>query len=58
MISKDEILDKTNRGLDVFKHYLGIPFRPGKNFRNPLYEDRNASCNIYFLTSSLFCAII
>ncbi len=48
MISKDEILDKTNRGLDVFKHYLGIPFRPGKNFRNPLYEDRNASCNIYF----------
>lgn len=48
MISKDEILERTNRGLDVFKYYLGMPFKPGKNFRNPLYEDKNASCNIYF----------
>ena len=48
MISKEEILERTNRGLDIFKHYLGIPFKLGKNFRNPLYEDKNASCNIYF----------
>ena len=48
MISKDEILERTNRGLDVFKYYLGIPFKLGKNFRNPLYDDKNASCNIYF----------
>lgn len=48
MINKEEILDHTNRGLDVFKYYLRIDFRPGKNFRNPLYDDRNASCNIYF----------
>ena len=48
MINKDEILDKTNRGLDVFKYYLGISFKPGRNFRNPLYDDKKASCNIYF----------
>lgn len=48
MISKEEILDRTHRGLDVFKHYIGFPVRPGKNFRNPLYDDKNASCNIYF----------
>lgn len=48
MINKYEILDKTNRGLDVFKYYLGVSFKPGKNFRNPLYDDKRASCNIYF----------
>lgn len=48
MINKEEILDRTNRGLDVFKYYLQIDFRPGKNFKNPLYDDKNASCNIYF----------
>lgn len=48
MINKEEILDRTNRGLDVFKYYLRIDFRPGKNFKNPLYDDKNASCNIYF----------
>ena len=48
MINKEDILERTNRGLDVFKHYLGFSFKPGKNFRNPLYNDKNASCNIYF----------
>lgn len=48
MITKEEILERTNRGLDVFKHYLGFTFKPGKNFRNPLYNDSHASCNIYF----------
>lgn len=48
MISKEEVLDRTRRGLDIFKHYIGFPIRPGKNFRNPLYADRNPSCNIYF----------
>lgn len=35
MISKDEILERTNRGLDVFKYYLGMPFKPGKTLGIP-----------------------
>ena len=47
MLSKDEILNRTNRGLDVYKHYISFPFKVGRNFLNPLYEDNKASCNIY-----------
>ena len=45
---KEEILDKTNRGLHIFNYYMPFEFKPKKNFRNPLYEDSKASCNIYF----------
>lgn len=48
MLNKDELLRRTNNGLDVFKHYISFPFRTGRNFLNPLYEDRKASCNVYF----------
>ncbi|GHV53139.1 hypothetical protein FACS1894181_16780 [Bacteroidia bacterium] len=48
MLNKDEILRRTNKGLDVFKHYIPGYWRIGRNFLNPLYEDRKASCNIYF----------
>jgi hypothetical protein len=48
MLNKDEILRRTNSGLDVFKHYIPGQWRVGRNFLNPLYEDRKASCNIYF----------
>ena len=48
MLSKDEILRRTNNGLDVFKHYIAGQWRVGRNFFNPLYDDRKASCNIYF----------
>jgi len=48
MLNKDEILRKTNSGLDIFKHYIHGQWRVGRNFLNPLYEDRKASCNIYF----------
>jgi archaellum biogenesis ATPase FlaH len=34
--------------LDVFKHYIPGGWRVGRNFLNPLYEDRKASCNIWF----------
>lgn len=44
---KEEILQKTNRGLEIFYFYMPTDFVPKKNFRNPLYDDRNASCNIY-----------
>ncbi len=48
MLSKEEILARTNKGLNVFKHYLPFQFRVGRNFLNPLYEDTKASCNVYF----------
>ena len=48
MSLKDEILDCTNRGLEVFCFYMPIDFVLKRNFRNPLYDDRKASCNIYF----------
>jgi hypothetical protein len=48
MLSKDAILERTNRGLDVFKFYIKTSWRVGRNFLNPLYEDQKASCNIYF----------
>ncbi|MDN4754809.1 bifunctional DNA primase/helicase [Porphyromonadaceae bacterium W3.11] len=45
---KEEILNRTNRGLDVFTYYMPVDFAPKRNFRNPFYEDKRASCNIYF----------
>ena len=45
---KEEILGRTNRGLDVFTYYMPMDFVPKRNFRNPFYEDKRASCNIYF----------
>jgi hypothetical protein len=48
MLSKDEILKRTNSGLEVFRHYVSGNWRVGRNFLNPLYEDRKASCNIYY----------
>jgi hypothetical protein len=48
MLSKDAILRRTNNGLDVFRHYVSGQWRVGRNFLNPLYEDRRASCNVYF----------
>lgn len=44
---KEEILARTNRGLEVFYFYMPIEFVPKRNFRNPLYNDKHASCNIY-----------
>ncbi len=48
MLNKDEILKRTNNGLDIFRHYISGEWRIGRNFHNPLYEDRKASCNIYY----------
>lgn len=48
MLSKEKILDRTNKGLNVFKHYIPFEFSISKNFLNPLYEDTKASCNVYF----------
>ena len=48
MLKKDTVLEKTNYGLNVFKFYISGNWRVGHNFLNPLYEDRRASCNIYY----------
>ncbi len=48
MIEKYSILKATQNGLNVFKHYIPFEFRLGKNFKNPFYDDKNASCNIYY----------
>lgn len=46
---KSSILDATNKGLDVFKHFLGRNFiQTNKAFKNPFYNDTNASCQVYF----------
>lgn len=34
--------------MDVFRHYLPVKWRVGRNFLNPLYEDSKASCNVYY----------
>jgi len=48
MFRKEEILNRTNDGLNVFKHYITCQWRVGRNFLNPLYDDNKASCNIYY----------
>lgn len=47
-MNKEDILQATDRGLSVFRHYLPVPFRVGKKFLNPLYKDTKASCNVYY----------
>lgn len=47
MLKKQDILSRTEGGLQVFQHYLQGNWRVGKNFKNPFYDDKNASCNIY-----------
>jgi len=48
MVRKEEILAKTGNGLEVFRHYLPVKWRVGRNFLNPLYADGRASCNVYY----------
>lgn len=47
-LSKEIILQATNKGIGVFRHYIPFPFQVGRNFLNPLYTDKNASCNVFF----------
>ena len=48
MLRKEEILERTSNGLNVFRYYIACQWRVGRNFFNPLYKDNKASCNIYF----------
>ena len=47
MLDRDKILKRTGDGLHVFRHYISGSWTIAKTFRNPLYDDHNASCNIY-----------
>lgn len=47
-IDKNEILALTQGGLNVFAHYLGFEINLHRNFRSPFYEDKRASCHIYY----------
>ncbi len=48
MIDKNEILARTRGGLTVFSHYLGFEINLRRNFRSPFYDDKRASCHIYY----------
>jgi len=37
MLSKDTLLERTNKGLDVFRHYISGEWRVGRNFLNPFF---------------------
>jgi len=47
-LSKETILQATNKGMAVFRHFISFHFQVGRNFLNPLYADKNASCNVFF----------
>lgn len=47
MLTREKILDATCCGLNVFRHYIPGDWKVKRNFRNPLYDDINPSCNIY-----------
>jgi len=48
-LDKQSILEATNGGYDVFKHFLGSRIQgSGKAFKSPFYEDTKAACYIYF----------
>jgi hypothetical protein len=46
-LTKVAILESTHNGLDVFRHFIPGHWKVGRNFLNPLYEDKKASCHIY-----------
>ena len=48
MIEKEQILLLTQGGLDVFSHFLGFEVNLHRNFRSPFYDDKRASCHIYY----------
>ena len=47
MLSKDEILKRTNNGLEVFRHYLRGQGASGATFE-PVLRRVPSPCNIYF----------
>lgn len=48
MIDKEQILLLTQGGLNVFSHFLGFEVSLHRNFRSPFYDDKRASCHIFY----------
>ena len=48
MIDKEQILLLTQGGLNVFSHFLGFGVNLHRNFRSPFYDDKRASCHIFY----------
>ena len=48
MIDKDQVLALTDQGLNIFSHYLGFEVNLHRNFRSPFYDDKRASCHVYY----------
>ncbi len=48
MINKYDNFSLREKGWIFSSTTIPFSFRIGRNFKNPLYEDTNASCNIYF----------
>lgn len=46
-LSKEAILQVTENGLNVFRHYIPCAWSVNKPFFNPFYDDTKASCSIY-----------
>jgi energy-coupling factor transporter ATP-binding protein EcfA2 len=51
-MTKESILEQTHRGLDVFRRFIAGNWQVGKNFKNPHYDDKKASCHVYFDSQS------
>lgn len=48
ILNRDNLLQLTGNGLDVFRHYLNTTIQLNRKFKNPFYDDTKASCSIYF----------
>lgn len=47
-LERDELMQQTNGGYAIFRHYLGNEWKPSKNFQNPFREKQETvSFNIY-----------
>lgn len=51
---KETILAKTNNGKAIFQFYIGKGVGNRKLFRNPLYDDRKASCSLFKGTDGIW----
>ncbi|MDT3738623.1 MAG: DUF3987 domain-containing protein [Candidatus Kapabacteria bacterium] len=54
-ISKEEVLQRTNGGENIYKYIFsskGIEYLIGRNMRNPLYSDKNPSLSINLINGN------
>ena len=56
MVNKDTVLQLTDNGLNVFRHYIQGQWRVGRNFLNPLYDGKSSvSCPLKPSDSAPLC---